>query len=94
MKLNSRAIYSSHAVPQYQPSDNPWLRWTGVGDEVFAHIESVGKTKVNIPAHLINDSTAQYLDGQKVDFTRVGDIVEMDIPARYQPMAVISFRKN
>jgi len=69
------------------------LRWTGVGNEVFAHIESVGKTTINVANNLLDESSARFLDGQKVTIKRSGSQLEIDIPASQKPMAVISFRR-
>jgi alpha-L-fucosidase len=92
MKVNSRAIYGSHPAVGFAPSESPWVRWTALDGEVFAHIESVGPTKVLIPASQVVDSSAKYLNGASVDLKRDGDWVTIDIPQMVGPVTVISFK--
>lgn len=94
MKKNSKAIYASKSVLEFTPSDLPWVRWTGVNHEVFAHIDSTGITTFEVPEELVDDSTAHYLSGERAIFTRNGNTITIDIDENHSPMAVISFRRR
>ena len=94
MKINSKAIYASHAVPEFKASDAPWIRWTGVGNEVFAHIESTGKTTLEVPESLVDDSSVHFLSGEKATITRSGNQITIDIDAKHSPMAVLAFKRR
>ena len=94
MKINSKAIYASNAVSEFKASDAPWIRWTGVGKEVFAHIESTGKTTFEVPESLVDDSSAHFLSGEKATISRSGNSVTIDIDGKHAPMAVLSFKRR
>lgn len=92
MKVNSRAIYGTHPAAGFAPSESPWIRWTALDGEVFAHVESVGTTKFVLPANLVKDASAKYLNGESVEIQRDGDSVTIDIKPQVGPVAVISFQ--
>ena len=94
MKVNSRAIYASHAIPEFKASEAPWIRWTGVGKEVFAHIESTGKTRFEVPELLVDDSSARFLSGEKASISRSANNITIDIGPKHSPMAVIAFKRR
>jgi alpha-L-fucosidase len=92
MKVNSRAIYGTQPAAGFAPSESPWVRWTALDGEVFAHIESVGATTFAVPANLVKDASATYLNGESVDLKRDGDSVTIDVKPQVGPVAVISFK--
>ena len=94
MKLNSKSIYASHAVPQFRPCESPWIRWTGVGDKVFAHIESKGRTTFSVPASLVDDSTAHFLSGEKISIVRIADQMTINFDTNEEKISVLSFKRR
>ena len=93
-KLVTISELESHAVPEFKASDAPWIRWTGVGKEVFAHIESTGKTTFEVPESLVDDSSAHFLSGEKATISRSGNQITVDIDAKHSPMAVLAFKRR
>lgn len=91
MKINSVAIYKSQAVPEFSPSESPFIRWSGVGNTVYAFIESTGATTINLPAGILDESSARFLGGASATVKRQGDSIEVDVPSHLTPIAVLAF---
>ena len=94
MKINSRAIYGSHAAPELAPSDSPWIRWTNVGNSLFAHIQAKGSVTFKAPAHIIDDASAKTMDGKRVEISRSGDQITLNVEPLSGPIAVIEFHRH
>jgi alpha-L-fucosidase len=94
MAVNGEAIHSSHSVRELQPSDTPWLRFTSVGDSIYAFVKESGLVEFTLPSTLVLDETANQLGGGAMVVNREGELVSMQIHNDGSLPVVIQFKKR
>jgi alpha-L-fucosidase len=94
MKVNSSAIYATQPISGLLPSQDPWIRWTTKGDQIFALIEGVGQINFSAPSNLIQDSSAKVLGGGSISVQRSGESISLSLPESDMPIQVVQFLKQ
>lgn len=93
MAVNSSAIHDTSPVAEAQPSDDPWVRFTGSADHINAITTARGDVTMTVPSDIVADE-ATVLGSGPTTVTPNGSSVTVTVNAPGDLPSVVQFRRR
>jgi alpha-L-fucosidase len=94
MAVNAPAVHGSRPLDAAiaAPSDDPWVRWTRIGQRAWAVIDAPEGSAVTLSAKpdRLDPASAALVDGTPISARQEGEGITVDLPAR-PAAAVVGF---
>jgi alpha-L-fucosidase len=93
MAVNGEAIHGTRRVAELPAIDQPWVRFTGKAESIFAFIKGSGAVSFDLKPGLVIDDSARILGGGSLSVTRAGAQVSLTIDSDGKMPVVVEFKR-